>query len=190
MNGCERGEVLINTLPVGACFELRGWKISTRGIVREHRAGSTVVKTLFGVLNWCTESQVVPRLEQIPEQWLNPQEETNAMAKKQNPKKAPAEKKVNIFEISAKEPKALLSEDNKSQLAAVYKSVLNNGPCEFAKIFAGARGKFRSSEANPEKIETNVRTYLYRLVKAGNVKRVKRAAEAPAKASEVAAATA
>lgn len=191
MTGCESNEVLIRTLAPGACFELTlSRTTSILGIVLEHAPGSTVVNT-GRKEHWCSDAPVIPHLEATDSDWLlksNSSEDDmtdkEKKARKVKTPKAPVEKKVTLFAVTAKESKeitSLLDEKNDAQHAIIYRAISEHGPTDFDGIWSNIYRRFQASKAHPDKIKTNVRTYIHRMVKAGMVKRLKKAVEESAK---------
>lgn len=167
-------EVPIRTLKNGQCFALHldsGSVITGR--LLERNAGSA--RTTMG--HWSLEALVEPITET---EYQNKTEDTK-MAKKE--RKAKAEPKVTTFAHTAKESKLLSDKENKSQLAVIYRSVGENGPCEFESVWKDVRDTMHKAPngSKLDKRETNVRTYLSRLVKSGLVKRVVAKGEEEAK---------
>lgn len=89
--------------------------------------------------------------------------------------------KESKFESTARESAELSNQENGSQLAFIYRTVVKIGPATFDELWSELYRKFQSSKAPLEKQKINVRTYLTRLTKAGLLKRIKEESKAAKK---------
>jgi hypothetical protein len=185
MNGCEQNEVILRTLPPGACFELQGLRTNERGCVVAHLAGSTLVDTGSPHKeHWCYDCPVVPHPKANGSTWLKSNnEEENEMAKGKKVK-ATKEHRVIRFSVGkADPPEKYLDEKNTVYSALMYRSIKEaKRPVTFAEIFDDIkRSVANKTEGKTPKATLSV--ILAKMVKDGYVARREAKEEAKAVAA-------
>lgn len=180
----EAHEVELKTLRDGDYFEIY---LHLSGSVMPGRLVAKSSGSAETSLGWISLATRVVKISQDEYQ------KENDVAKKEKRAKGPKAVKEAVsynFEKTAKESKGMLDAENKSQLAVIYRAVVSVGPADFGAIWKDVRDVMHKAPrgGETEKRQTNVRTYLSRLVKSGHVKRVKVKTEVKESASESAAA--